>query len=182
MLQGRKYPIYVEKLPASPKVHSTLLQGRSFLSQLRFLISAQATTVNLKFSKKKSLKIGNSKFQKSQTQLCEDHEEEIQENLKKLSAAICRRSSVLKFSLPQSPMLTKTKKNIRKKIEKIKKCLSAQPRGSNNQNLKEIRALRSEIIATPTDGRRTNFDVMTFADSQAQLKRFQRYCGQVVFP
>ncbi len=38
------------------------------------------------------------------------------------------------------------------------------PRVGNNQNLKEIRALGSEIIATQTDRRRTNFDFMSSAD------------------
>ncbi len=36
------------------------------------------------------------------------------------------------------------------------KCLRVWPRGSNNQNLKEIRALGSEIIATRTEGRMTD--------------------------
>ncbi len=62
--------------------------------------------VNLKFSKKKSLKIGNSKFQKSQTLFCEDHWGKNSGQVSKLLAAICRRSSVLKFSLPLGPMLT----------------------------------------------------------------------------
>ncbi len=73
-------------------------------------------------------------------------------------------------------MLTKTK-NIRKKSKKkkkkkkIKKSPGVWPRGSHNQNLKEIRALGSEIIATQTNGRhtmddrrRTNFDFMSSAD------------------
>ncbi len=46
-------------------------------------------------------------------------------------------------------------------FEKFKKSVSVWPRGSHNQNSKEIRAFYSEIIATQTtdgrtdDGRRT---------------------------
>ena len=81
----------------------------------------------------------------------------------------------MKFSLPLGPMLTKTK-NIRKKIKKkcfffskIQKRPSIWLRGSNNKNLKEIRASGSEMIAIRTDGRRTdgrrtNFDFMSSAD------------------
>ena len=50
--------------------------------------------------KKKSLKFQFSKFQKAQTYLCEDSWEENSGKVWKLSAAICRSSSVLKFSLP----------------------------------------------------------------------------------
>ncbi len=46
----------------------------------------------------------------------------------------------------------------------FKKSKNVWPRGSNNQNLKEIRALGSETIATRTDWRRTNFDFMSSAD------------------
>ena len=58
---------------------------------------------------KKSLKIRNSKFQKSQTQFCEDHWEENSGQVSKRLAAICR-SSVSKFSLPLGPMSTKMNK------------------------------------------------------------------------
>ncbi len=57
---------------------------------------------------KKSFKIGNSKFKKSPTYFYEDHWEENSGQLSKLLPAICRRSSVFKFSLPLGPMLTKT--------------------------------------------------------------------------
>ena len=76
----------------------------------------------------------------------------------------------MRFLLPWGPMLTK---NICKKsppnlifFSKIQKSLSVWPRGSNNQNLKEIRALGSEIIATQTTdiGRQTNFDFLSSAD------------------
>ncbi len=52
-------------------------------------------------------------------------------------------------------MLTKSKifrKFFFFKIKK-KKMSGGMPRGSHNQNLKEIRALGSVIIATQTDGR-----------------------------
>ena len=49
-----------------------------------------------------------------------------------------------------------------------KKLVSVWSRGSNNQNMKEIRVSGSEVIATGTDGRkderRTNFDIMSSAD------------------
>ncbi len=56
---------------------------------------------------------------------------------------------------PMGPVLTNTK-NIRKNPHffqafKKKNNLSVWPRGSNNKNLKEIRALGTEIIATLTD-------------------------------
>ncbi len=57
------------------------------------------------------LKIVNSKFKKSQTWFCLDHWEENSGEASKLLALICRRGSVLKFSLPLGPMLTKTNKN-----------------------------------------------------------------------
>ena len=74
-------------------------------------------------------------------------------------------------------MLTKTK-TIRRKLiknkkksffQKFKKCPSILPRGSNNQTLKEINALDSEIIVSWTDGRtddrrRKNCDFMSSAD------------------
>ena len=42
-------------------------------------------------------------------------------------------------------------------FEKLKKRVSVWPRGSRNQNLKEICAFSSEIIATrTTDGRTTD--------------------------
>ncbi len=61
-------------------------------------------------------------------------------------------------------MLT-TKKKIRKKsekcfLQKFRNIPSVWPRESNNQNLKEICALGSEIIATRTDRRLTNIDFM----------------------
>ena len=72
-------------------------------------------------------------------------------------------------------MLTKTK-NIRKKtffFQKFKKRPGVWPRASNNQNLKEIRALGSEIIVSRTDGRQTT-DKLRFHElcrhSQAELK------------
>ncbi len=71
-------------------------------------------------------------------------------------------------------MLTKTKnickKNQKNVFQKFKKRPGVWPRGSNNQNLKEIRTLSSEIIATWTDVRRTddrrltNCDFMSSAD------------------
>ncbi len=66
--------------------------------------------VNLKFSGKKSLKIGTSKFQKSPMYFCEDHWEETSGQVSKLLSAICRRSGILTFSLPLGPMLPKTNK------------------------------------------------------------------------
>ena len=51
------------------------------------------------------LKIRKSEFQKSPTQVCEDHwEDNSGQNFKTL-AAICRTSSVLIFSLYLGPML-----------------------------------------------------------------------------
>ncbi len=43
-------------------------------------------------------------------------------------------------------------------FQKFKKRRDVWLRGSNNQNLKEIRALGSEIIATRTDDGRTTDD------------------------
>ena len=57
----------------------------------------KAIVVNLIFLKTKSLKIRNPKFQKSQVHFCEDHWEENSGQVWKLSAEICRRSSILKF-------------------------------------------------------------------------------------
>ena len=59
-------------------------------------------------------------------------------------------------------------------FSKIKTGPSVWRKGSNNQNLKGIRALGTGIIATRTDygrtdGRRMNFDFMSSADSQAEL-------------
>ena len=58
-------------------------------------------------------------------------------------------------------MLTKTK-NIRKKkcFQKFKNGSGIWPRGSNNQNLKEIHAIGSEIIDA-IDGRKTDKAKMT---------------------
>ena len=44
--------------------------------------------------------------------------------------------------------------------------------GSNNQNLRQISALRSEIIATRTDTRQTNFYFMSSADIVKQSWKF----------
>ncbi len=74
----------------------------------------------------------------------------------------------MKFLLPQGLMLTKTKnirkKNKKKNFEKENNCFSIWPRGSNNQKLKEINALGSEIIATRTDRRRTKSHTIGSAD------------------
>ena len=43
--------------------------------------------------------------------------------------------------------------------------------GSNNQNLKEIHELGSEIIATQTYGQRTNCDFMSSADIVNMVKQ-----------
>ena len=59
-------------------------------------------------------------------------------------------------------MLTKTK-NIRKKIfffQKLKKRPSIWPRGSRNQNWKEIHAFGTEIIVTRTDDERMDEQTM----------------------
>ena len=76
-------------------------------------------------------------------------------------------------------MSTKTKifaKNPKSILKKIKQSLGIYPRESKNQNLKEIHAMGSDIIdATDgrrtdgrTDGRRTNFDFMSSADTVKQ--------------
>ncbi len=60
-------------------------------------------------------------------------------------------------------------------FQKFKKRVSVWPKGSNNQNLKEIRALGSEIIATRTDdGRQTTDDRQkSHTMIQAELKMKQ---------
>ncbi len=60
---------------------------------------------------KKSLKIKNSKFQKSKKQFCEDLWKENSGQVSKRLTAICRRSSVLKFSLPLGPICMLMKMN-----------------------------------------------------------------------
>ncbi len=104
MLQGQMYPMYVELLATSPKFYSVLLQGRSF-SQIIALFdfsigyNGQFDIVEQKFVRNWKLKF-----------LCEDHWEQNSGQVWKLLAAICWRCSVLKFSLPLGPILTKTKK------------------------------------------------------------------------
>ncbi len=81
-----------------------------------FFISPKATMVNLKFSKEKSLKMRNAKFQKSQAKFCEHHWEKNTGQVLKPLAAICRGNSVLKLSLSLNSMLTKTKQKIVKTL------------------------------------------------------------------
>ena len=106
-----KWPLYVEQVTKGSQV-SLRFALRSHVFQIIEVFYFS----NGEFAsfEKNSLKIRNSKFQKSQTYFCEDHWEENSGQVSKLLAAICRRSSVLKFSLPLGPMLTKTT-NIRKK-------------------------------------------------------------------
>ncbi len=61
-------------------------------------------------------------------------------------------------------------------FSKIKKLPSVWPKGNNNQNLKDIRAVGSEIIATRTDGRRTKSHIINLADSQPEPKRLCLCC------
>ncbi len=73
---------------------------------------------------KKSLKVRNSKFQKSKQYFCKDHWEENSEKKGwKDSKVIWGRSSVLKVWLPLGPMHVNETKNISKKIQKLKKKL-----------------------------------------------------------
>ena len=115
-LQGQRYPIYVELLPASPKIHSVLLYDCSF-SRYRekwgfwFLHRLQWWIWNFrkKNVKNRKLKISNipniilwgplgGNFRKSL----------------KTFGCDCSRSSVLQFSIPYGPMLMKTKKQMLK--------------------------------------------------------------------
>ncbi len=106
-----KVLIYVALPTTSPKFFTPFCSTINNVFQIIEVFDFSAG-YNGKFEifKKKSLKIGNSKFQKSATYFCEDHWEEISVQFSKLLSTICRRSSVLKFLLPLGPMLTKTTK------------------------------------------------------------------------
>ena len=70
-------------------------------------------------------------------------------------------------------------------FENFKKRVSVWPRRSHNQNLKEIRAFGSEIIATRTTDGRTTDDgqkshTMNSADSQAELKLRVHYSTSTI--
>ncbi len=62
--------------PTSPKFHSVLLYDRSFFQIIEVFGFSIGYNGEFEIFKKKSLKIGNSKFKKSQTYFCEDHWEE----------------------------------------------------------------------------------------------------------
>ncbi len=132
MLQGQRYPTYVEVLPASPKFHSVLLYDRSLSRQLRFLISPQHTMVNLRNFRKKNVKIVNSNFQVSPMQFCEDHSEEYSGNVKlktlgydlqkeqhfKISTPIGSHGS--NFKNPKGSFLRNIRKKIQEKFENFR--------------------------------------------------------------
>ncbi len=62
-------------------------------------------------------------------------------------------------------------------FQKCNKRSNVWPRGSNNHNLKEIRALGTEIMATHTDGKRKNFVLISSADI-AKLAVAKRSCEE----
>ncbi len=119
-LKWQKYPIYVESLPTSPKFHSVTVALLSLVFQIiEFCFTAQATMVYFSvFRKKKSLKSVTQNFKNPKRSFVRTIGGKIQDNFQIVFECDCR-SSVLKFSLPWDPMVTKTK-NIRKKSKKKK--------------------------------------------------------------
>ena len=93
----------------------------------------------------------------------------LQDKFEKLSAAVCRRSSVLIFTLIGLHVKENEKYsyNVGKKFFKVKKSPGIWQWTTNIYNLKEIHAINSEItVATYglSDGRRAKYDFMTSAD------------------
>ncbi len=64
------------------------------------------------------------------------------------------------FLLALGPVLTKTKKQ---KLKKMENVFFHYFKKKKSDHMKENPTLDTEIIVTRTDGRRTNFDFMSFA-------------------
>ncbi len=105
----------------------------------------------------KFLKNRNSEFQKSPTHFCGDHWGENSGQVWQLLAAICKRGSILQFSLPKGSMLTKTKIICKKSktffFQKLKKKKKKKknPRASG-QGKQQAKFETNPFINCDTDG------------------------------